>query len=83
MSLKYYYSESTGLVKKEFPGGSTPSMFFDTLDEAYINFYIVKRHEINTSIKDLERRIAKRRKEIDKLDSEFGHLKEEYPENFL
>ena len=76
---KFFYSENTGMVQvpNDSPVGSSSER------AALVNFYTVHKNELLDRIDAHQRGIDSVRAEMRALDDKFGHLKDEYPEEFL
>ena len=76
---KFFYSENTGMVQvpDDSPVGSSSER------AALVNFYTVRRSELLAKIDKHQRGIDSVRAEMRALDDKYGHLKDEYPEEFL
>ena len=76
---KFFYSEKTGMVQvpDDSPVGSSSER------AALVRFYTVHKNGLLYRIDTHQRGIDSARAEIRALDDKFGHLRDEYPEEFL
>lgn len=73
--MKYRYAESIGI--KECDTG------YDTEVEAILYFYIEKRNDLTNEINKYEKIIQKIKRELSKLETKYGSIKELFPEEFI
>lgn len=84
--LYYFYTESLGLVENTadaFKVKIPKAPIFETPDEAKCDFYKRRSAEIKEDIDKATWSLSAHKITKRDLDALFGHLKEEYPEEFL
>lgn len=79
----YKYSPSVGMMRRKIGDLQNPEEWSDSETQAMITHYLCELAIAYNELQTLSQRYTETEKRIADLDAEFGHLKTQYPEEFI